>query len=86
MSEDVVPYGGARDDTLDRVAELRALTAALAWSQREVARRLEVDERTMRYMYSGQERVTMDVLYALRYLNSAEGRNAVSTERRVADR
>jgi hypothetical protein len=71
MSEDVQPYaaGDARDDNAPaRLNELRSLTELLELSQRGVGRELEIDERTVRYWFSGQYPTPLAAIYALRYL------------------
>jgi hypothetical protein len=61
------PSGGAPGAPTD--ADLiRAQLAALGLSQREAARKLEVDERTMRYYCAGREPVPATVFLALRQL------------------
>lgn len=77
MSEDVKPYiaGAARDgNAAARLTELRSLTMKLDLSQRGVARELEVDERTVRYWFSGQYPTPISAIYALRYLAEMKAR------------
>lgn len=81
MSEDVTPYGGQKEpDNQARVDEARALAEMLGWSQREVARRLECDDRDVREWFSGKVPMPAGVLYALRYCEQYRGETA-----RVAD-
>jgi DNA-binding XRE family transcriptional regulator len=75
MSEDVKPYGAGdeRDDNAPaRLKELRALTEQLGLSQRGVAREIEVDERTVRYWFSGQYPTPLAAIYSLRHLRDAK--------------
>jgi len=83
MSEDITLYGGHPPDAA-RVNELRAHAAALGWSQRETARRLGFDDRETRYWFTGKKPVPIGVLFAFRYLNTAEGRGEIAVLR-VAD-
>lgn len=89
MSEDVRPYGAGdeRDDNAGaRLKELRALTEKLGQSQRGLARELELDERTMRYYFSGQHPTPLAVVYAVRYLAlRSQLRSGVLTPEDVAE-
>jgi hypothetical protein len=63
------PSGGAAGASTD--ADLiRAHLTALGLSQREAARRLGVDERTMRYYCAGRESVPAAVMLALQHLRT----------------
>ena len=69
MSEDVTPYGAQPgDENAALINEVRALAAALAWSQREVARRLGFDDRDVRYWLAGKTPVPLGFVLAMRYL------------------
>lgn len=85
MSEDVPPYGSSPPDNAHRVRELRDLAMLLPWSQRELARRLEVDERELRHWFTGRQRAPVAIVFALRYLTSPEGLAAIGLPSKVAE-
>lgn len=67
MSEDVTPYQ-AQQAEQPSAEELRGLLQRAGLGQRAAARELEIEERSLRAMCGGKQRIPRAYIYALRYL------------------